>query len=552
MPDNSTDPIKAIRIDIDKVLQSLFENAIEGILITDKNSQIVMINARAAEIFGYEKDAMLGMNLEQIIPSKFHGNHRKYVEGFLEAPRKRKKSAENKLFGLTASGKEVHLGISLNPIEINAGLYIVCHIVDKSEIEEINQSLKENENLLSALFQNAADGIITMSSEGILKTINPSAAKLFGYKPEEVIGENINILLLQPHHLEDNTVHENDQKGGKSDIIGLASEVEGKRKDGSLFPLYLSISKIDLHDGHFYAGIVHDLTEQKANEETLKGYSEELERRVEFRTLALAQAIKRLEIEIQERKATTEDLRISKNEAQEALQKERELNELKSRFVTMASHEFRTPLATILSSTNILEKYQDSSFEDKRPKHLARIKSNVRNLTTILNDFLSLSKLEEGEIKVQREKVNIKSLAIEVKEDMDLQTKEGQQINYVHEGVNTSAFLDPRLLQNIFINLLSNAIKYSHEHTAIDFITRLDEEYVSIEIRDQGIGIPEKEMPFLFDRFFRAKNATNIQGTGLGLNIVKQQVELMKGKIEASSLLNKGTTFTLTFPHKAS
>ena len=550
MSDNSRDPLNAISVDIDLVLKALFDHSLEGILVSDKDSRIVMANARTGEIFGYDPQEMLGMDLDELIPGQYKKGHRAQVDAFWQTPGPRKKNSVKRLLGLTRLGEELPLDISLNPIKIDAGTYVIAHIVDQTEKGQIQNSLDDNENLLSALIENAVDGVITISPRGIVGSMNPAAARLFGYDPKEVIGKNISMLMPEPHRSSHDGYLENYHRTGHAKIVGIGREVEGKRKDGSLFPFYLSVSKVETHAGHFYTGIVHDLTEQKAFENELKKYSEELEQRVEARTSALAHAINGLKKEIQERKTIEEALRLSEAETQEALKKERELNELKSRFVSMASHEFRTPLATILSSMNLLEKYQDTEFADRRDKHINRIKSNVKNLTAILNDFLSLSKLEEGRIEVQREAVDIQTLAREVCEDIETQAKDGQTINYQHEGLEERIQLDPKLTQNILINLLSNAVKYSAENTQIQLLSKLSKDKLILKVIDRGMGIPEDEMQHLFERFFRAKNAGNIQGTGLGLSIVKRHVELMNGEIEAKSKLNQGTEFSISFPRK--
>lgn len=550
MSEHSQDPLNAISVDIDLVLKALFDHSLEGILVSDQNSRIVMANARTGEIFGYDPHEMLGMDLDALIPGQYRKGHRAQVDTFWKTPGPRRKNTVKKLMGLSRTGQELPLDISLNPIKIEAGTYVIAHIVDQTEKGLIQTSLDDNENLLSALIENAVDGVITISPQGIVGSMNPAAARLFGYDPSEVIGNNISMLMPEPHHSAHDGYLDNYHRTGRAKIVGIGREVEGKRKDGSLFPFYLSVSKVDTHSGHFYTGIVHDLSEQKTFENELKKYSEELEQRVEARTSALAQAINGLKKEIQERKTIEEALRLSEAETQEALKKERELNELKSRFVSMASHEFRTPLATILSSMNLLEKYQDTAYADRRDKHINRIKSNVKNLTSILNDFLSLSKLEEGRVEVQSQAVDIQTLAREVCEDIETQAKDGQIISYQHQGLDEMVQLDPKLTQNILINLLSNAVKYSPENTQIQLLSKLGKDSLQLKVIDKGMGIPEDEMQHLFERFFRAKNAGNIQGTGLGLSIVKRHVELMNGEIKAKSKLNEGTEFSISFPRK--
>lgn len=269
----------------------------------------------------------------------------------------------------------------------------------------------------------------------------------------------------------------------------------------------------------------------------------ELEERVELRTRELADAIRKLE-------RTNKSLYEAEQEVRKALQKERELHELKSRFVTIASHEFRTPLSTVLSSASLIAKYKLTEEDDKRLKHVDRIKSSVSNLTTILNDFLSMSRIEEGKIYNVPGTFELPTLATEVIDELQGYLRKGQKIHYSHTGTETSVYLDKQLLKNSLFNLLSNASKYSAENKPIFFTTSIQADTIGIVVQDQGIGIPPEDQVHLFSPFFRAHNVTNIQGSGLGLNIVKKYVDIMSGTLHYSSVLDEGTTFTLTFPKK--
>lgn len=245
-------------------------------------------------------------------------------------------------------------------------------------------------------------------------------------------------------------------------------------------------------------------------------------------------------------KNVTEYKRVQ-DKIKQALKKEQELGELKSRFVSMASHEFRTPLSTILSSASLIDRYQEDSQEEKRKKHTARIKSSVSNLTGILNDFLSLDKLETGKVDTNPIDFDLAAFTQEICHDLETSLKSGQKIDYKYQG-RKKVYLDKQMLHNIQINLLSNAIKYSPERSTITLALKNAVGIVTIQIKDQGIGIDEEDQKHLFERFFRAKNAVNLQGTGLGLNIVKKYVDLMGGTIKFSSKVEKGSTFTVTLP----
>ena len=237
----------------------------------------------------------------------------------------------------------------------------------------------------------------------------------------------------------------------------------------------------------------------------------------------------------------------TEQEIVKTLEKERELNELKTRFVSMASHEFRTPLGTILSSATLIGKYTETDQQNKREKHINRIKTSVSNLTSILNDFLSLEKVEAGKIDINRNWFDIQSLFSNTVEEMQAVCKQNQIIHYEHVGP-VHSFTDELLMKNILFNLTSNAIKYSGEDSSISITSQNSNDELVLTVKDQGIGIPDKDQIHLFERFFRAKNATNIKGTGLGLNIVKKYVNSMHGTIEYESKEGIGTKFIIRLP----
>jgi len=284
--------------------------------------------------------------------------------------------------------------------------------------------------------------------------------------------------------------------------------------------------------------------------EEIHSLNSDLESRVRQRTSELARVINELASTNNNLQQLLDERERTQLELKKSLEKEKDLGLLKARFVTMASHEFRTPLSTILSSTCLIEKYNETPEVEKRRKHLDRIKLNIKNLTDILNDFLSLGKLEDSNVKIDLVPFVFKELAEEAVKDMELLLKKGQSIRYKETGDENNGHLvsDKKILKNILINLLSNAVKYSNEEKEILLDASHKPGQLIIQVKDSGIGIPEKDQEHLFERFFRAENAVNIQGTGLGLNIVKKYIELMKGDITFESKVNEGTTFTVTLP----
>ena len=403
------------------------------------------------------------------------------------------------------------------------------------------ENLFDYKAICEAIFNHSIEAIVIVDEQGRIKHANPCSLSLFGYTIDELVDKRVEILVpnqfKKDHHHQVSSYNKNPHARAMAGGIGLY----GQKKDGSVFPMSASLSPALIEGQKFTIVLVIDSTEIQDSKDKLKKLNQDLEQKVADRTKELAQMVNKLEKAYAKRQKAEED-------AKEALKKEKELNELKSRFVSMASHEFRTPLSTILSSVNLLEKYgNDSKYDEKRVKHFERITSNVRNLTSILNDFLSLDKLQEGKIECYKEAFNIKDLFTTIVEEQNDQLKNGQSMAFTFFG-EQNVHLDKHLIKNIALNLLSNAIKYSDEDKEIKLDVDVLEKKVIIKIRDQGIGIPEDDKQHMFERFFRAKNATNIQGTGLGLTIVKRYLDLMNGTIDFESEYMEGTTFIIKIP----
>lgn len=416
-----------------------------------------------------------------------------------------------------------------------------------SGTEKFNLQITSNDTFRE-IFQGSAEGIIMVNREGIIMLANPVSEQMFGYGEGELIGQSLENLLPERFRGGHSHLRENFNKHPAPRRMGVGRDLMAMKKDGSEFPVEVSLSYKQFKDDFFVVAFIIDITERKRAEEALKSseeqlliYAAELERKVQARTEALNKSVHELEKEIEVRKKAEEEARI-------ALIKERELNELKSKFVSIASHEFRTPLSTIMSSASLVSQYLQKGDFEKIDKHTARIKSNVNHLTAILNDFLSLGKLEEGRIEINPETFVLDEFLKEIQEELKASLKDGQEIILECVPQNQTITTDARIIRNSLFNLLSNAIKYSDANKKIYLSSSTDNGNVTIKVRDEGIGIPEDDKRHMFDRFFRASNATNIQGTGLGLNIVKRYIELLEGTISFESEYGKGSTFTITFP----
>jgi len=392
----------------------------------------------------------------------------------------------------------------------------------------------KNQALLNAIIENAIDGIITINERGIVESINPSACRLFLYTPDEVIGKNISVLMPSPDREKHDSYIQNYKSSGIPHIIGHDRDVLGRKKDGNIFPFRLGVSEVKFEGQRIFAGFIHDMSHQKEAENRLMQYTQHLEELVKDRTQTLNETI--------------QALTITQEEVSSTLEKEKELNKIKSRLLSMASHEFRTPLSTIQLSTALLQRYVENIDNPKIETHIRKIKSAIVNLTTILNDFLLLEKAESNKITLEISTFNLQDFIKEIIGELKLLTKKKQKIIIIPNTEIILVKLDKNLLKNCIINLVSNAIKYSGEETEIELSTSITNTMVILNVKDNGIGIPEEDHKHLFEAFFRAHNTGNIPGTGLGLHIVSRYVSLMNGTISFQSAVDEGTLFTIELP----
>ena len=420
--------------------------------------------------------------------------------------------------------------------------------VDQDAHGSTIEMLREEKTRFEALFDFATMAIIVANEKGDIVMANQFARTLFGYG-EDMLEKKVEDLI--PMRFRQKHVHYREKYNAKpvNRSMGQNMDLNAVRKTGEEFPVEVSLGYYNFGDEKFVIAYIIDISRRKEIDEMMVQQKDDLEKS----NKEIEQLNEELEEKVitrtRELKDTLIALEESKLELEAALDKEKELSDLKSRFVSMASHEFRTPLSTILSSASLVAKYKLAEEQDKRDKHIQRIRSAVSNLTDILNEFLSIGIIEEGRVQASLSSFNIKEQVQLVCNEMRTILKPGQKFNYIHKG-KTGVYLDLSLLRNVLINLLSNAIKFSFENSVIDIVTEVNEKDILIIVKDYGLGIPEEDRKHLFERFFRAQNVTNIQGTGLGLHIVSKYVELLNGDIEVETELEKGTQFNIRFNYE--
>ncbi|MGY3793841.1 PAS domain-containing sensor histidine kinase [Aquimarina sp. 433] len=369
------------------------------------------------------------------------------------------------------------------------------------------------DNTFDILSEAISEGVIIVDENQMIVATNSASEQIFGYEKGELKGQSLNILIPQQYRGNHGGHFQSFMKHSQKRQMGIGRDIHGVKKNGDTFPVEAGLSPFQIYDKTFVMALVMDITERK-------NYTEKLESTVKERTKQL----------------------------QEALEKEKELNELKTKFLSLVSHEFKTPLSGILTSTTLIGKYQKTEQQEKREKHLHTIKSKVKYLDNILTDFLSIERLDSGKVNYKFSTFPLSKVINEVVYDANMLLKDGQKINYPQDIDEYTLEFDEKILELTLTNLIGNAIKYSGEGTIIDLQAYPEKETFVFKVIDQGIGIPEKEQKFIFNRYFRAENALLDQGTGIGLNIVKSHIENLGGSITFLSVENQGTTFTVTIP----
>ena len=400
-----------------------------------------------------------------------------------------------------------------------------------------------------ALFNSASMAIIVVDKQGVIAMANPFANTLFAYNNTSMVGEILEKLIPQRYHHKHVSHREGYIDQPKARTMGLGMTLSAIKKDGTEFPVEISLGHFKTGEEQFAIAYIADISKRKLNEEKILLQQAEMEYVNEEMKKLNANLEATVNSRTNELQITLNALKASKEELTLSLEKEKEVNDLKSRFVSMASHEFRTPLSTILSSISLLSKYINTEEQQKRDKHIERIKSSVKTLTDILNEFLSLGRIEEGKVDVKSVEFDISEFFNDLINEMSVLLKPGQNFKFHHSG-QSNTYTDSNLLKHIMINLISNAIKFSPENSNIIIETEVSANTTLIKITDQGIGIPVSDQVHLFERFFRATNVTNIQGTGLGLHIVGRYIEILKGTIQYHSEFERGSSFEMLLPTK--
>lgn len=488
---------------------SIISSSEDNWVIIDKDLKIAFIDDKTNGILQniYGINYTIGENVIDKLPERVKGEITDYIEGALVGD---KTSYQLNVFSVT--GESLWLQVTFFPLKekngyITHACWLIRDITAQKKIDILNEQLYRSRKLFETFMENSPILSWITDVKGVIRYLNPSYLRTYNLSRKH-IGKLITEVF--PAHVAEIFIQNIKQ------VININESIQTtetwQTPDGADH-VYQVVKFPIVSEGELFVG----------------GWAIDITGEVELKE-SLTESLERLQE--------------SEGDLKTALAREHQLNELKSRFVSMASHEFRTPLTSMLSSTFLLEKYTTQEQQPSRVKHILRVREAIHHMNDLLDDFLSLGRIEQGTTVVEIAEIDFKELIYDALEELEPIKKKGQEVEFSFNGIGV-IHSDKKLLKVIVTNLLNNAFKFSGENKLISIIGSQTAEELTLMVKDRGIGISKDDQKHLFESFYRARNAQNIQGTGLGLHIVKRYSELLNGSIALESKIGEGTNAIL-------
>ena len=481
--------------------RDLLESTPDAIVMVNVTGRIVLVNSQAERVFGYPRSELLGQAVEVLLPHRYRGAHLGHRSGFFGQPRTRTMGAGLELHGLRKDGGEFPVEISLSPIDTEEGTMVMSAIRDITDRKRADQKFKD-------LLEAAPDAMVIVNREGRIVLVNSQAVKLFGWSRDELLGQPIELLVPQRFSARHPDHRRNFFAEPRTRSMGAGLELHGLRKDGSEFPVEISLSPLETEEGLFVSSAIRDVTERKRIEQVLRDKNLELE------NAAL----------------------------------------VKDRFLASMSHELRTPLNAIIGFTGTLLMKLPGPLNAEQDKQLRIVQTGAKHLLSLINDLLDVAKLSANKVTLNLEPVDCKTLIEEVSATLEMEARRKGLAFAVHTPpVDVLLLTDRRALSQILINLVGNAIKFTQQGRVDVVLQELllpTGRAVQLRVQDTGPGIPLQEQPRLFEAFSRVESADrrHHEGTGLGLHLSRKLAEALGGTLGFDSTEGLGSTFTLQLP----
>jgi PAS domain S-box-containing protein len=477
---------------VEAKFRDLLESTPDAIVMVNVTGRIVLVNSQAERVFGYERNELIGIPVEVLLPARFRDAHNQHRSNFFDSPRARTMGAGLELYGVRKNGEEFPVEISLSPLATEEGTMVMSAVRDISDRKKADQKFR-------ALLESAPDAMVIVGRDGKITLVNSQVERLFGYERAELLGQPVELLI--PTRFRDNHPAHRSHffSAPQPRAMGEGLQLFGLRKDGSEFPVEISLSPIHTEDGLFVAGAIRDATERRRYEH------------------ALHQA-----------------------------------NRLKSEFLANMSHELRTPLNGIIGFSEFLIDEKPGPLNTKQKEYLTDVLNSGRHLLQLINDVLDLSKVESGKMELHPTTFAAE-LAIDEVCSVLFPLVKDKKITIRREvaAEARTVTLDRRKFVQVLYNLLSNGVKFNDEGGEIRILADLDAPgSFRLRVRDTGIGIDNADFPKLFVEFQQLDSGATRRfgGTGLGLALTKKIIEFQGGRIDVESQLNVGTMFTVHLP----
>ncbi|MDH5777651.1 MAG: PAS domain S-box protein [Gammaproteobacteria bacterium] len=470
---------------------SVLENMLDGVIVIDEKGTIQSINPACEKIFGYSSDELIGQNVKMLMPNPFHDEHDGYLSNYLNTGKAKIIGIGRQVQGRHKNGSIIHLGLGISEITINDKRMFSGIVRDVSERVKAEKAMESSATRLQSVLENVVDGIITINNKGSIQSFNRAAEHIFGYSADEVMGKNINMLMPSPYREEHDGYLESYHKTGKAHIIGIGREVDGLRKNGSIFPLDLAVSKAVIEGEPLYTGIVRDITDRK------------------------------------------------------------QMEKMKNEFISTVSHELRTPLTSIRGSLGLVMADTVGKLPDKVRELLTITSNNTERLLLLINDILDIQKIEAGMMAFHFQSLELNPfLQQAVETNQSYADQYGVNFTFTPTEENIRVYADSDRLMQVMNNLMSNAAKFSPKGESIELSVKRHNGVIRISVSDHGPGIPDDFKGKIFEKFtqYDSTDTRKKGGTGLGLSITRLIVDKHGGEINYTSKLGAGTTFYFELP----
>jgi protein-histidine pros-kinase len=472
--------------------RDLLESTPDAIVMVNVTGRIVLVNSHAERLFGYERGTLLGHPVETLLPQRFRVAHNSHRLDFFHQPRTRTMGAGLELYGLRQNGEEFPVEISLSPIATEEGTMVMSAVRDITERKRAEQKFRD-------LLESAPDAMVIVGREGRIALVNSQTERLFGYSRQELLGQRVEILVPERYRSKHSGHRGTFFEQPRARSMGAGLDLYGLRRDGSEFPVEISLSPLQTEEGLFVSSAIRDATERKRFETALQ-----------------------------------------------------EASRLKSEFLASMSHELRTPLNGIIGFSELLIDGKPGPVNAQQHEYLNVILSSGRHLLQLINDVLDLSKVEAGRMELRPEEFDVARAIEEVIAVLDAPARK-KNITLRQEIASAvgSVRLDRQKFLQVLLNLSSNAVKFTDEGG--DVLVRADQPTATVlrlQVQDSGIGIRAEDFGKLFVEFQQLDSGATrrYEGTGLGLALTRRIVEFQGGTIGVASEPGRGSIFTVTLP----